>query len=131
MAAAVEDQYTQLAKITTVSFLQLKLPWLNWTWTPHPGALPSVLIPLIGDRNCCQASWAVLMTLSTPHRNHFLMVVLVGAPAQIVADTGDIEQIKKHKPSDATTNPSLLLAAIQVGAASSFFDVSVVCLSVF
>lgn len=29
----------------------------------------------------------------------------------IVADTGDIEAIKKHRPQDATTNPSLLLAA--------------------
>jgi len=29
----------------------------------------------------------------------------------IVADTGDIEAIKKYKPTDATTNPSLLLAA--------------------
>lgn len=29
----------------------------------------------------------------------------------IVADTGDINAIKKHKPRDATTNPSLLLKA--------------------
>ncbi|MDG9667355.1 transaldolase [Hahella sp. CR1] len=29
----------------------------------------------------------------------------------VVADTGDIEAIKKHKPDDATTNPSLLLKA--------------------
>jgi len=31
----------------------------------------------------------------------------------IVADTGDIEQIKKYKPTDATTNPSLLFQAAQ------------------
>jgi transaldolase len=31
----------------------------------------------------------------------------------IVADTGDIESIKKYHPSDATTNPSLILSAIQ------------------
>jgi|688.fasta_scaffold03399_8 transaldolase len=31
----------------------------------------------------------------------------------IVADTGDIEAIKKHHPTDATTNPSLILAAAQ------------------
>jgi transaldolase len=31
----------------------------------------------------------------------------------VVADTGDIEAIAKHKPQDATTNPSLLLAAAQ------------------
>lgn len=31
----------------------------------------------------------------------------------IVADTGDIEAIAKHKPQDATTNPSLLLKAAQ------------------
>src|SRR5262245_9616941 len=29
----------------------------------------------------------------------------------VVADTGDIEAIAKHKPQDATTNPSLLFAA--------------------
>ncbi len=29
----------------------------------------------------------------------------------IVADTGEIEEIKKHHPTDATTNPSLILAA--------------------
>jgi transaldolase len=31
----------------------------------------------------------------------------------IVADTGDIEAIAKHKPQDATTNPSLLLKVSQ------------------
>ncbi|MEI8125703.1 MAG: transaldolase [Parachlamydiaceae bacterium] len=31
----------------------------------------------------------------------------------IVADTGDIESIKKYAPTDATTNPSLILAAAQ------------------
>lgn len=29
----------------------------------------------------------------------------------IVADTGEIDEIKKHRPTDATTNPSLILAA--------------------
>ena len=29
----------------------------------------------------------------------------------VVADTGDIDAIKKFKPRDATTNPSLILAA--------------------
>ena len=32
----------------------------------------------------------------------------------VVADTGDIESIRLHKPTDATTNPSLLLAAAQL-----------------
>jgi transaldolase len=31
----------------------------------------------------------------------------------VVADTGDIEAIAKHKPQDATTNPSLLFQAAQ------------------
>lgn len=31
----------------------------------------------------------------------------------IVADTGDIDSIKKYHPTDATTNPSLILAAAQ------------------
>ena len=32
----------------------------------------------------------------------------------VVADTGDIEAIKKVKPIDATTNPSLITAAAQM-----------------
>ena len=32
---------------------------------------------------------------------------------QVVADTGEIEPIKKYQPLDATTNPSLILKAIQ------------------
>jgi transaldolase len=32
----------------------------------------------------------------------------------IVADTGDINAIRKHKPRDATTNPSLIMAAAQM-----------------
>lgn len=34
----------------------------------------------------------------------------------IVADTGDIDAIAKFKPQDATTNPSLVLKAVQSGA---------------
>jgi transaldolase len=40
----------------------------------------------------------------------------------IVADTGDIEAIAKHKPQDATTNPSLLLKAAQQPAYRSLVD---------
>lgn len=32
----------------------------------------------------------------------------------VVADSGDIDSIKSHRPSDATTNPSLLYAAAQM-----------------
>ncbi|HYQ70522.1 MAG TPA: transaldolase [Gammaproteobacteria bacterium] len=32
----------------------------------------------------------------------------------VVADTGDIESIAEHRPTDATTNPSLLLKAAQM-----------------
>ena len=31
----------------------------------------------------------------------------------VVADTGDLEMIKKWQPQDATTNPSLLLKVLQ------------------
>ena len=31
----------------------------------------------------------------------------------VVADTGNLEAIRKFKPRDATTNPSLILAAAQ------------------
>lgn len=35
----------------------------------------------------------------------------LAALTTIVADTGEIAQIKKYKPTDATTNPSLLYKA--------------------
>ncbi|MDD4961491.1 MAG: transaldolase [Candidatus Marinimicrobia bacterium] len=38
----------------------------------------------------------------------------LGKMTVVVADTGDFLSIKKHKPRDATTNPSLLLAAAQM-----------------
>lgn len=31
----------------------------------------------------------------------------------VVADTGDVEAMRKHRPTDATTNPSLILKAVQ------------------
>ena len=31
----------------------------------------------------------------------------------VVADSGDFETIQVYKPTDATTNPSLILAAVQ------------------
>lgn len=34
----------------------------------------------------------------------------------IVADTGDFEAMKQFKPQDATTNPSLILAAANMDA---------------
>jgi transaldolase len=36
---------------------------------------------------------------------------LIALGTVVVADTGDINAIKTHRPTDATTNPSLLLAA--------------------
>lgn len=32
----------------------------------------------------------------------------------IVADTGEIDEIKKYHPTDATTNPSLILKASEI-----------------
>lgn len=40
----------------------------------------------------------------------------------IVADTGDIDQIRKYKPQDATTNPSLLLKAAQQSQYANLVD---------
>ena len=41
---------------------------------------------------------------------------------EVVADTGDIEAIKKYQPLDATTNPSLLLKAAAMPQYSSLID---------
>ncbi|MBR9726679.1 transaldolase [Shewanella intestini] len=40
----------------------------------------------------------------------------------IVADTGDIEAIKRYQPQDATTNPSLILKASQIPEYASLID---------
>ena len=34
----------------------------------------------------------------------------------VVADTGDFQQIASYAPKDATTNPSLILKAVQMPA---------------
>jgi transaldolase len=43
----------------------------------------------------------------------------------VVADTGDINAIRKHKPRDATTNPSLLMAAAQMNEYAPLVDSAV------
>jgi len=40
----------------------------------------------------------------------------------IVADTGDVEAIRKLQPTDATTNPSLLFQAVQNPAFETYLD---------
>ena len=40
----------------------------------------------------------------------------------IVADTGDIKSIEKHRPRDATTNPSLITAAAQMPEYADIVD---------
>ncbi|MCF6808094.1 transaldolase [Thiotrichales bacterium 19S9-12] len=41
---------------------------------------------------------------------------------KVVADTGDIDKIKEYMPEDATTNPSLLLKAVQMPQYQSIFE---------
>jgi len=43
----------------------------------------------------------------------------------VVADTGDIEAIRKYQPEDATTNPSLILKAAQIPEYASLIDKSI------
>ncbi|MBP4132579.1 transaldolase [Gallibacterium anatis] len=43
----------------------------------------------------------------------------------VVADTGDIEAIKKYQPQDATTNPSLVLSASQLPQYAALIDEAV------
>jgi transaldolase len=40
----------------------------------------------------------------------------------VVCDTGDFQSIEKYKPTDTTTNPTLLLAASQLPAYSYLVD---------
>ncbi|MDR9828066.1 transaldolase [Vibrio sp. FNV 38] len=43
----------------------------------------------------------------------------------VVADTGEIDAIKKYQPEDATTNPSLILKAAQIEEYSPLIDASI------
>ncbi|KAG0013758.1 sedoheptulose-7-phosphate:D-glyceraldehyde-3- phosphate transaldolase, partial [Entomortierella chlamydospora] len=40
----------------------------------------------------------------------------------VVSDTGDFESIAQYKPTDATTNPSLILAASQKASYAPLID---------
>ena len=44
----------------------------------------------------------------------------------VVADTGDIEDIRKYQPEDATTNPSLILKAAQLEGYAHLIGASIV-----
>lgn len=44
----------------------------------------------------------------------------------VVADTGDIEAIKRYQPQDATTNPSLILKAAKISAYAPLIDNAIV-----
>ncbi|WP_419206824.1 transaldolase [Photobacterium leiognathi] len=43
----------------------------------------------------------------------------------VVADTGDIKDITKYQPEDATTNPSLILKAAQIAEYAPLIDASI------
>lgn len=44
---------------------------------------------------------------------------------KVVADTGDFESIKEYEPQDATTNPSLILAAVEKAEYARLLDKAV------
>ena len=44
----------------------------------------------------------------------------------VVADTGDMESIRAFKPTDATTNPSLILKAAQLPAYARLVEEAIV-----
>jgi len=46
----------------------------------------------------------------------------LSAMTVVVADTGDIDAIARFTPRDATTNPSLVLAATQIPTYQSLID---------
>ena len=50
----------------------------------------------------------------------------LAAMTVVVADTGDIDAIKQFTPRDATTNPSLILAAAQIPTYQNLIDRSLI-----
>ncbi|MBW0496623.1 hypothetical protein O181_036338 [Austropuccinia psidii MF-1] len=72
---------------------------------PHPWPTPSEPIDLISSK----------MTTSLDHLKQHTTVV---------CDTGDFESIAQYKPQDATTNPSLILAAVKKPNYAKLVDVA-------
>ncbi|XP_025419287.1 probable transaldolase [Sipha flava] len=52
--------------------------------------------------------------MSEPKRSKLSSLAQLKNFTVVVADTGDFEAMKKYKPTDATTNPSLILAAAKM-----------------
>ena len=48
------------------------------------------------------------------------------AMTTVVSDTGDMESIRAFKPTDATTNPSLILKAAEMPAYARLVDEAIV-----
>eukprot|EP00656_Telonema_subtile_P024025 TRINITY_DN2576_c0_g2_i1.p1 TRINITY_DN2576_c0_g2~~TRINITY_DN2576_c0_g2_i1.p1 ORF type:complete len:372 (+),score=143.19 TRINITY_DN2576_c0_g2_i1:85-1116(+) len=66
-------------------------------------------------------------TQSTGHTNDTMATSLdqLKKLTVIVADTGDVDSIQASKPQDATTNPSLILAASKMEKYAALFDSAV------
>ena len=53
-------------------------------------------------------------TLNSEHSEHMEnQLEALRRYTTVVADTGDIEAIRQYRPTDATTNPTLILKAVQ------------------
>ncbi len=59
----------------------------------------------------------------SPHNNaHTDQLNQLKAFTTVVADTGDFDSIKAYEPQDATTNPTLILKAVQMDAYSHLLE---------
>ena len=83
--------------------------------------------PVLVDGKVMEALEA-LIPLAPLHQPHNLKAIEAGkhihfnkTMTTVVADTGDIEAIRRFTPQDATTNPSLLLKAAALPATLSAF----------
>jgi hypothetical protein len=66
------------------------------------------------SNDCAQVVGLVHLTRLTTAENTLTILEQLKQMSVLVADTGDIEAIKKYQPQDATTNPSLLLKAAAI-----------------
>ena len=60
--------------------------------------------------------------MNVPTRTMATLLDQLSEMTVVVADTGDLEAIRKFTPRDATTNPSLILAAAQIPAYQNLID---------
>uniref|UniRef100_A0AAQ4NQA0 Transaldolase n=2 Tax=Gasterosteus aculeatus aculeatus TaxID=481459 RepID=A0AAQ4NQA0_GASAC len=116
-----------------ISPLRVPAAWRRAS-PPTPFPLPPRALPRLSDippgLTCCLCiksspeSPLIIMSTLSPDKRRKMESALsqLKKHTVVVADTGDFNAIEEYKPQDATTNPSLILAAAKMPAYQPLVD---------